>query len=156
MAETSIPTVPHIPTGDPVLTLETLTNRQHITIDGDPYMLRSLDDYAPSDFSRLLRLGERMRSLIANEEQTPEQGDELKAIIGTLARGALEEVPEEVFTRLRLNQRMALANAFFGMHRKTSLQPPVAPAQEASPVRADGASSPAVSPASTAAHQTTG
>lgn len=148
MADTRTLTVPHIPTGKPALALDTESDRQHITIDGAAYMLRSLDDYAPSDFSRLLRMGDRMRALIADDEQTQEQGEELKVIIGTLARQALEDVPDDVFDRLRLRQRMAIANAFFHTPQATK-NPTPAPSAEADP--SAGASSPVDSPASTAA-----
>jgi hypothetical protein len=110
----------------PVLNLDTLIVREHITIDGQPYELRNADEFSVVDAHRLGRKGVRLDQLMTSAELTPDEEMELAGLLDALCKSVLD-APEAVHKTLRDAQRSAIFQAF------TELSLPLSPQTRAHP-----------------------
>jgi hypothetical protein len=143
----------------PLLDLETMLERPFITIDQKPYDLRNPDELSVAESLRFGRWGKLLEELQANGGE--EVADELDALVETMARAILVEVPDDVFTGISGAQRWAIIDVFTGLLLRTKLKVAGAMTTATGPVPGGlgaltGAFSSPGSSASTAAPRPTG
>ncbi len=93
---------------DPILDLSTLiADRPAIRIDGQTFHLKSPDEMTLAESFQFSRWGKQLDELGAAERI-----DDVQALLPTVCRAALADVPEDVQARLSASQRMAIAEVF--------------------------------------------
>ncbi len=95
----------------PLLTLDTLSERQIVRINGEDYELRNAGELSILAYHRLGQKSERVGELLNVDEPTEQQVTTLRAILDELAREILV-APDEVYKLLRDLDKMRLVQAF--------------------------------------------
>ncbi|MCX9146621.1 hypothetical protein [Erythrobacter sp. WG] len=104
----------------PLLDLGTIVERPFITIDGKPFELRNTDELSVAESLRFGRWGKRLEELQADGGE--EIAEELDALVATMARAILVDVPDEVFAGLSGTHRWAIIDVFTGLLLRTKLK----------------------------------
>lgn len=143
----------------PLLDLDTLFERPFITIDGQPFSLRSPDELSVAESHRFGRWGKQLEALQVDERD--EAAAELEELVGTMARAILIDVPDDVFAKISGTDRWAIIDVFTGLLLRKKLKVAGAMTTATGPIPAGlasltGVSSSPGSSASTAAPHTTG
>lgn len=103
---------------DPVLTLNTLTDRTRIKINNKTYELRSRDEFAFLSYRRHARRFARLSELLQAKTSTAAQEKEQSALLDELCRVVLD-APPAVHAGLRDPHRMQILAVFSGLLRPT-------------------------------------
>lgn len=96
----------------PTLNLDALTERTIVAIDGTRYELRQRDELPPLDGYRLKKLGKRLLELVAADDLTDDQQEDLKTLPRTVC-GMVLMAPPEVLAALSDEQCWAVCQVFF-------------------------------------------
>jgi hypothetical protein len=116
-------------TRKPVLDLDQLVDAPQVSINGTLYSLRTQAEISPLEAHRFRKLGKRLDTLLAQEDLSEQDEQELGDIPKRLCREVLN-APGDVIDGLRDNQRMQIVAAFI---KTLSAKPQ---AMESSPVAA--------------------
>ena len=128
---------------DPILKLDLLVERHTVEINGVPYEFQSLEELSVLQTKRIeKRAGEVAELLGQNPEDdaTSERMDrELAEALNYIVRAVLPTLPPEIFSKLSVNKKLAIATAFSGL-LLTALEAgaPVTPAPEAAATTSTG------------------
>ncbi|MEL7755252.1 hypothetical protein AAG601_07660 [Citromicrobium bathyomarinum] len=101
----------------PLLDLDTLTTRNFIAIDGQRYFIRSPDELSVIESHRFVRWVDRVQALQKadpgkDEEAQDTRSAELAELVDTIVRGAVIDLPKEVFAKLSGAQRWSVVDVF--------------------------------------------
>ena len=101
----------------PLLDLDTLTTRNFIAIDGQRYFIRSPDELSVIESHRFVRWVDRVQALQKadpgeDEEAQDTRSAELAELVDTIVRGAVIDLPGEVFAKLSGAQRWSVVDVF--------------------------------------------
>jgi hypothetical protein len=103
-----------------LLDLDTLVERQFITIDGAPFSLRSPSELSVIESHRFGRWGQRIEALTGEDGEAAEA--ELDALVAKVSRAVLVDVPDDVFDKLPGAQRWAIIDLFTGLLLREKLK----------------------------------
>ncbi|MBZ0164565.1 MAG: hypothetical protein K8H74_17865 [Notoacmeibacter sp.] len=95
----------------PLLDLTTLIERPTIAIDGKSYEILSPDELSILDTQRFENWGREIQALCQDEER----GEELNALIDTVAARIMTGVPDDVAAKLTSAHRMRVIAVFTGL-----------------------------------------
>ena len=101
------------PGPEPILNLDTLISRPRVAIDGVLFEILSAEEISVIDSHRFGVWGRRIEELTGIEGDEAEA--ELAALIDTVARKVLIDVPAEVFGKLSGAHRWAVVDVFTGL-----------------------------------------
>jgi hypothetical protein len=105
----------------PLLSLDTLTERPSVVIDGTAYALSLPDTLSAVDYHRYSKLTPRFERLWGQDELSDEEAAELERILATICRIVLD-APAEVLERLTDLQRLSVCQAFIALPSTPLLQ----------------------------------
>ena len=108
-----------------VLDLDTLTERDTVSVDGVHYELTNPGELSLVDHHRCGKWGARVEQLYNGGAVTDEAVAELSHLLDLLCRLVLRTVPDEVHARLTDVQRLQVAQAFSGPTRPSPAPPAV-------------------------------
>ena len=116
--------------GAPILSLDTFTNREHISIDGAVYDLFGPGDLSIFDYHRLAKDSERLQKLMEKEDPSQDEERELSSSLDRICRRILD-APDEIHGKLRDSHRFAIAKVFTQLRQENRLRLSDADAAEA-------------------------
>lgn len=118
---------------DPILDLDTLTDRRTITINKKSFKLRSLDEFSFLYGRQLGKRYQRLGALLSAEKLTKKDEGERDRLLDDFCRLILV-APDQVHQALEAHHRARIVNAFF---TRPSSQPTApAPRRSTKTVRA--------------------
>ena len=97
---------------EPLLDIQTLTERPVIAIDGERYEILSLDELSIVDSHRFKSWGRRIQELLERPDLDDRQGAELVTALHQLTDLVMVGVPEDIRAGLSDGSRMAVAEVF--------------------------------------------
>ena len=110
----------------PLLDLDTLTTRNFIAIDGQRYFIRSPDELSVIESHRFVRWVDRVQALQKADPGEDEEAQEMRSaelaeLVDTIVRGAVIDLPEEVFAKLSGAQRWSVVDVFTALLRRRAV-----------------------------------
>jgi hypothetical protein len=123
---------------EPILSLDTLVERQVVRIDGKDYELKIPGELSVLDFHRIGKRHERVEALQKRGESgeiTEEEVSELQSLIDWLCRFVFV-APGDVVDRLNYNQKLRVIWAFINLLGEYAPPAPAGGIVEAAPASA--------------------
>ena len=108
----------------PLLSLDTLSERYTVVIDGVLREMLNPQELSIVDYHRLGKKGARLEAIMEADDPSEEEWAEARQIMDELCRSVLL-APDEVHERLSDTHRLQVTNAFTGLLRGSKL--PTAP-----------------------------
>lgn len=143
-----------MPQTGPLLKLDTLVQRDYLTIDGEPYDLRNAEELSLFDRERIIHYSTRMRWIEQKAERTNDDDVEYGGLVQKVV-AMIVDAPASVLDRLERPHREAICLTFIGL-LLARLDLTRAKAPETPAGRRTGAKSRRGSRGSTAARRRTG
>lgn len=116
----------------PLLDLDTLTQRERITIDGKPYQIRNPGELDIVQFHAITAGAETVQQLLTGDASKPgfisdlseEAVVQVAAALDTVCRAIFVDVPADVYARLSETQKLQVMRAFSSLQEGRAPKPP--------------------------------
>lgn len=115
----------------PLLDLDTLTQRERITIDGKPYQIRNPGELDIVQFHAITAGAETVQQLLTGDASKPgfisdlseDAVAQVAAALDTVCRAIFVDVPADVYARLSETQKLEVMRAFSGLQEGRARAP---------------------------------
>ena len=87
-------------------------DRKKIKIDEDVFEIAVPEDFELEEFLKLSEAGTNASELLRAENRTSKDIKEMNGLLDLVVKSVLLKLPDEVFDRLKMVQKLAILNAF--------------------------------------------
>jgi len=86
--------------------------RSSIKIDNVAYELAEPEDFELDDFLKLSDAGQKASELMRKRVKSDADIETIKVLLNTVVKAVIRNLPDEVYTKLKLTQKMAVMKVF--------------------------------------------